>query len=793
VLRRPNVRAMVLFSATLAMMVLGGEPQSVYFVAAILLGLAFVYRRPRIVITKRKKLAKQPGLLRRLAFGPVAMLFYSACFAVVLAGIQFVPTAEFARHSERNWNTIPLGLWDVPGFLMNRNSQTPITLPNPEAVNARAPVDAVLDGLFCRTLHEGGTSQSLYDYSLPPWQLLEFFNPRACGQNAPENHRWTVCFSKRCLPYDSNWFLSLYMGLIPLVFVLASVRLRRRKVFVVATSNKQPIKRQSVPRGKLQLVASWILLLSVLASLGAFAPGWLLRMCHAIDPNTNVNSFADGDPVGGVYWLCNVLIPKFSSFRFPAKLMTLAVWAMTVLVAIGWDCLRRRRVVVRIVWSILLVNVVVGLILLLGGWKMLVPSVQVPGPSAVGYDAKSVWFAMMYGTCHAVFMAVIVLVFCMGIRGQRSKAHSKRLSYSPKVYSRSTKYSCLVVAIVFCDLFFANRVLVVSVPDKMFREKNGMVDLIRKETPQQVEPIRYYSFLWSPQILKEKKPFSTFFTLETNTRQKNLLAWHRQALWGKMGHEFAMANTDHPGTMTPLEYFLLGDWLMYRRFSTDPIHVLSFLGTEYFVYPEQLVERRGSRHSFTIEPEVATMIASGKSEQTTPSTDTGSRVLGCSLWKSASPVTRLRIYHNPPWLMQPRMSIFQLIDGGFFGDPEKGEFARFVKYTPNEVEMAVRLSSPGTLLIAEQYFPGWHATVYTQGEESGHRVKIDQAIGFMRSITLPAGEHLVVMSYCPKSFIIGLILSLIGWCCFLFILIHPWGKSKLNVLQENRRQGVGQE
>ncbi|MDD3588481.1 MAG: hypothetical protein PHQ75_14970, partial [Thermoguttaceae bacterium] len=760
-----------------AMMVLGGEPQSVYFAGAILLGLAIAYRglRPQSA-TRRKKTVKKPPVLRRLASSPVAMLFYSACFAVVLSGIQFMPTAEFARESERNWNMSPVGLWDIPGFLLNRKSRMPITMVNRQTNHTRSATDAVFDGLFCRTFHEGGRAQAIYERSLPPWHLLELFNPRACGQTLPEDHHWAVCFPRRCLPYDANWFATLYMGLIPLTLVLASFRLWRGKKPASVVSSQKRITRQTVPHGTLQRVASWILLLSVLASLGVFAPGWLLRMCHVVGSSTDPNAIADGDPVGGVYWLCNVLVPKFSSFRYPAKLMTLAAWAMTVLIAIGWDGLRYRRRVTRIIWGILAVNVLAGLVLLVAGWKIFIPSTMATNAMTVGYDAKSVWLAMMYGSLHVVIIAVMFLSLGMLRRGSRGANLTARSAFSSHVFSRSTLYSWLVIVLVFCDLFIANRVLVVSIPDKVFRQKSGMLEFIHKDVPQQVEPIRYFAFSWPPQTLSEKKPYSTFFSMGISDRYENLITWHRQSLSTKMGLQFDLASMDVPGTMTPLEYYLLGDWMTFRQFSSDPIDILSFLGTAYFVYPEQLVERRGSSHSFTIEPQKAIMIASGRSQQTTPIIDTGSHVLSCSLWKSASPVTRLRIYHNPPWLAQPDMSIFQLMDGGFFGDPEQGEFARFVKYSPNEVEIAARLSRPGTLLIAEQYFPGWHASVYTQGEERGHRVKIDQAIGFMRSVTLPAGEHLIVMSYCPGSFVWGLILSAIGWSCFLFVLVCPWGK-----------------
>ncbi len=60
------------------------------------------------------------------------------------------------------------------------------------------------------------------------------------------------------------------------------------------------------------------------------------------------------------------------------------------------------------------------------------------------------------------------------------------------------------------------------------------------------------------------------------------------------------------------------------------------------------------------------------------------------------------------------------------------------------------------LLIAESDYPGWQATI------DGDRVENYQAFSTIRSVCVPAGEHLVEWSYQPRSFFVGGIVSLIA-------------------------------
>jgi uncharacterized membrane protein YfhO len=63
------------------------------------------------------------------------------------------------------------------------------------------------------------------------------------------------------------------------------------------------------------------------------------------------------------------------------------------------------------------------------------------------------------------------------------------------------------------------------------------------------------------------------------------------------------------------------------------------------------------------------------------------------------------------------------------------------------------LNDAGILVLADSYYPGWKA--YVDGKEE----KILRANLFFRAVSLSAGRHTVEFRYEPRSFAIGLAIS----------------------------------
>ena len=81
--------------------------------------------------------------------------------------------------------------------------------------------------------------------------------------------------------------------------------------------------------------------------------------------------------------------------------------------------------------------------------------------------------------------------------------------------------------------------------------------------------------------------------------------------------------------------------------------------------------------------------------------------------------------------------------------------ARILEYKNHLVNIQASLDSPGILVFADSFYPGWNAYV------NGRQEKIYRANLFFRGVSLPAGTHIVQFRYEPRSFAIGRAISII--------------------------------
>ena len=67
--------------------------------------------------------------------------------------------------------------------------------------------------------------------------------------------------------------------------------------------------------------------------------------------------------------------------------------------------------------------------------------------------------------------------------------------------------------------------------------------------------------------------------------------------------------------------------------------------------------------------------------------------------------------------------------------------------------------------LSDNFASGWQASV------DGKPEKIILANYSFRAVAIPAGEHHVVFVYKPKSFVLGMIASLVGIFGFMLLLL----------------------
>lgn len=91
--------------------------------------------------------------------------------------------------------------------------------------------------------------------------------------------------------------------------------------------------------------------------------------------------------------------------------------------------------------------------------------------------------------------------------------------------------------------------------------------------------------------------------------------------------------------------------------------------------------------------------------------------------------------------------------------------AKVVRYVDREAAITASLNSPGVLVLADSFYPGWE--VYVNGEKK----EILRANFFFRGVLLPPGNHLVEFKYQPYWFKLGLVLSSVTGSLLLFLTI----------------------
>ena len=81
----------------------------------------------------------------------------------------------------------------------------------------------------------------------------------------------------------------------------------------------------------------------------------------------------------------------------------------------------------------------------------------------------------------------------------------------------------------------------------------------------------------------------------------------------------------------------------------------------------------------------------------------------------------------------------------------------FVRYGLNRLELTVDSTGSGWLVLTDVYYPGWRATI------DGRPTPVLRADYTFRAVSVPAGKHDISMAFAPRTWTIGLALSLITW------------------------------
>jgi hypothetical protein len=116
--------------------------------------------------------------------------------------------------------------------------------------------------------------------------------------------------------------------------------------------------------------------------------------------------------------------------------------------------------------------------------------------------------------------------------------------------------------------------------------------------------------------------------------------------------------------------------------------------------------------------------------------------------------------------------------------------ATVLEYRSGRVSCRVEAGGPGYLVLTDSYYPGWEAVL------DGSRTQVFRANYAFRAIRVPAGTHQVEFRFRPRSFYLGLCLTVLTLTCGLLCLgFAPFagkkGKQASEMLSRKGSRGTG--
>lgn len=792
---QPARKPALLLALFLTLSILGGDPQSAYH-ALLILGLvacAESWPACRQWLSSRRLRSQQspdvantqPTFPIPLTVGSGALasdtsvppaasagaiwlwLTAAASLAAALSMIQIAPTAELVGLSSRSYEVSPLSLWKVPTFLSGQST----TL-----VADGQPAPHWSDGFIGNPAPPAKQYVSIYGLSCEPYAFIEFFWPQFFGQSFPNLIRWLPAIG---LGRPAFWTPSIYCGFIPFVLALA------------ASVRRSPIDRTRF--------WTWLTILSFVASWGAFGGGIVVRWIGELATRQQID-FARhfGDEVGGLYWLLVTCLPAYDGFRFPAKWLGVTTLGLAQLAAIGLDQLpggSSTKITLRVLKSILLV-LGIGVLIAYGvGLAHGLPPLLTASSSSA---ATATWTAVLSGG----LLGIIIGLLAWYLISRTTNAVSSETRSWP-----STPF--LLLALTAIDLAIVQRGLVVFAPVRDVFSGNQLVDQLRAD--QQSRPVASASPF--PRIYRTNDwPIQTSDHRLIQRRDFETLCENTPYLYetAAAAKQDTFQLHDYISFFDPMPIPGRSEYIAPRR-SHD------LWSTEYFVTPAQPLYQVVDGTALGLErswdaadhgPAAQLPMPTGPLLPAINLTSLAGTDLAHSfrLIRNDSALPRARVVHAVSvipaiekrdinrWLgiMQtlaypspgtPPLHNWAIVEDNDLHQTKGEKLGQWDNFDPppetclirrdepSHVEIEVDLQSPGLVILADVYYPGWQLTVSSNGEQPVETriLRVNRA---QRGCWLPAGKHLLTYSYNPASVRWGatistaaIILWLTCWFC----------------------------
>lgn len=704
----------------LAMMTLGGDPQMAYHAglaaAAYAAGMWWSERGSPI-----ESEVRLPGRILSWLGGSLAssgrLLATAALTSFLLSAVQTFPAAEAASQSDRAAYHAPRNVYEGAKLILSEQGN----------------VTLAAEGLF-RDPEPETHAASIYQFSFAPWHLPEYLWPNFSGRYFPQYRRWMMAWPEE----PRMWSQSVYLGLLPVLLAVGSLRLRRGSVR--------------------QRWLSWCVVLTVLGSFGAFGVGWLLRVPLAWSGNQELAARLPGDQVGGVYWFLVTFLPSYAYFRYPAKLLTFAAFPLCLLAAQGLDRLATTPRP-RLQWVLLAIAAASGVAVicvpLAAGWFARLSQAIGPDSAYGPFDQAGSRRDLFLSFVHTLVVASLLFL----LLNRRERVVNRRIAWS-------------LVGITAAELVIANAPLIGTAPSDLWRERPLLSALLERDRRERGDQSMRPTVRQA--VEQDTTDPSDWHASSSPLRLEELAAADRH-----------LQRTNH-SLAGPID-------------SLDCLTTLRLADYTYF-YKRQRDDNDSFWGNYRILPQDApTSAAAGENPWTPLASPSLAELSRSQLFRHEKPFPRAWIVHDVTVLPELRSRDPQelslrgaevaekrvgqhvvrrdfrreaVVETGVTLDlpatsaddrPEAAHSCQVVLATPNRVVIDVATDSPALLVLGDTFFSGWSA----KSESNSQPLAIVRTDRMFRGVVLATGRDRITFEYRPRSLYLGAIISGVGWMALL--------------------------
>jgi hypothetical protein len=778
-------RALGGLATVLALQTLGGDPEAAYLVVIAAAGYAIGLAnsgtdRPRsipVLLWIAIALGMYTGLL------VLTWLGHSLATSAIIVGAWLIVAGWAVRGVSRRRRVA-----GPEGSLLGLGAACILAV-----ALCAAQLVPVLEFMVRSTRAAARGSNNRYEYSLSPSRLIGAVWPNVTGTVAT-GQEWPLALPG-WFDETKQWVPSLYLGGLTLVLAAAGAGLRGGP--------------------------SWRPWLTAVAVVGSFAalgeytsPLFWVRKAPALAASLGPpddreladraeTSLLDGD--GGIYWVFTAAFPGFRSFRYPAKLLVPACLGAAGLAGLGWDGLserRRRRRAITV--GVALAGLGAVALAALLAWRTAASEALARNAEAAAtafgpLDPAGALNAALGGLAHGVVVAAVAA----GIAAVATR--------------RPSAAGGIALALVAADLAVANTRLVVTARQLVFDGEPRAMRLIREaeKTHPAPGPFRMHRMRWSP---------TAWVLRGSPDRNEEMLAWERDTLGGHHALPFGLGYVEAKGTAELADYSLFFrrgritvDKDVARELGMRPGQPVVYhtrrgydlWGARYLILPGRLAWNsllRGytsflSNFEEIYPPPGAFDGPEGRKRRDAWLHDEDFQILlnraafprAWVVHRARFPVIRgsgpegrealmgeILFQNDDLWhddarrVYDPREIAWiegverKVVLPGLSGaGREPSEAVRVIRDDPGRVELVAHLTTPGLVVLADTYYPGWRLTV------DGRAAEILQTNGSMRGALVGAGEHRLVYRYDPDSLKVGAGLTVAGLAALVLLLTAP--------------------